>query len=255
MGWLSNAVKGVSNTVKNVAKNPVQAIAGGSAISALAGPIAGIAGGALSANATQAQKDQQAQMTALAGNTSAANLTPAQQQLLREQDISRGQARGEEIFQNDPVMKDLLAKRQSMAQGVNAQEYQGMRDDMIKGQQGANAGYMRQLLSAQGQGGVGGARAVAQRGELVNQFANTRADAERKLLLDNIALKNQGTDSLQDFLMKQKYGTLAQGLGEAQLGVADRTGYLQGQIGQQMAAAAAQQPKQGLLGQVFGGLF
>jgi hypothetical protein len=238
VGWLSNVVH-----------NPIQAITGAGVGNAIMGPLGAVYGAGANASNAQKKKEQ-----ASSSNTQIQNLTPAQQQELREQDIKRGQARGEEIFVNDPTMQSILKQRQDAALGVNAQEYQGMRDDMIKGQQSANAGYMRQLLSAQGAGGVGGARAVGQQAELANQFAQTRADAERKLLLDNIALKREGTDSLQDFLFKQKYGTLAQGLGEAQLGVTDRTGYMQGQVNQAMANAAAQQAPQSLLQQLFGGI-
>lgn len=181
-------------------------------------------------------------------------VSPEQARAERERDLTRGYSRGRELFVDHPYMQEILGRRRDMAQGVDSKEYQGLRDDMVSGLQSAQKGYMRQLLSSQGMNNTGAARSVGQMGELAGQFSQNRAEAEKKLMLDNIALKRQGVSDLEKFLLQQRFGELSSGLGEAQLGVADRTGYQQALIGQQMASAAQQQSQPGIVGQIFGGL-
>jgi hypothetical protein len=156
---------------------------------------------------------------------------------------------------NDPAVKDIQARREQGLQGLNSQEMQAARDQMALGMQGQQQGALRGLLAQQARSGLRGGMAGAQQAQLYRKMGQDRQAGEQKLLLDNYALKNQGLDKYQDFMMRQKFGSLAQGLGEAGLGVSDRTGYMQQQIGQQMAAAAGQTPSRGLFGQLLGGLF
>ena len=72
-------------------------------------------------------------------------------------------------------------------------------------------------------GGVGGARGAAIRGANDQKYATINADNERKMALDSANMVRSGTNDLQDFIFRQKYGMLGTCLGYGQLGVADRT--------------------------------
>lgn len=182
-------------------------------------------------------------------------LTPGEQQAARQVDINAGQSRFRDLMNNDARVQEVLKHRKDGIQGLNAQEQTAAREQMVKGSQAANQGVMRSLLAQQNKSGIKGGLAAGQQMGMAKGFADSRNDQERKLLLDNYAIKDKAFDKYQDASMGQVYGELAQGVNEAGLGVADRTGYQQALIGQQMAAAAGQQPKKGFLGEIFSGIF
>jgi hypothetical protein len=178
------------------------------------------------------------------------SLTPAQSASAsaRDSDIETGQGRWRQMMA-DPAMQEIVARRKDMVGGLNAQEMTAARDQMIRGMQGQNQNAMRALYSQQARSGIRGGMAGAQAARMQQKFGQERAQQEQKLMLDNYALKRQGQNDYQDLMMRQKFGELNQGLGEAGLGVADRTGAQQAQLAQYMAAQANKEPQRGFLGQ------
>ncbi len=166
----------------------------------------------------------------------------------RNADMEAGYAKGKQMFMDDPGMQQMLASRQDLAKGYNGNELGAEREAARSSVAGEQASAGRQLASKAARGGVGGARAAAMQGAQSEQFGKQAGDMENKMAMNNANMVRQGTNELQDFMMKQRFGQLSTGLGYGQLGVSDRNAAAQSQI-------AAEQPKQGLLGQVFGGLF
>jgi len=180
--------------------------------------------------------------------------TPVQMRQMRENDIASGMERGREIFFEDPIMKELSGRRKDLSQGLNAEELDAQRRMMTRQRDNNEQAALRQLMAGQGRAGVGGSRAAAQRADLQRKMNIDRGDQERQMVLNNYEARRQGLDDYQKLELNKRFGQLSQGMGEAQLGVSDRTGYMQNQIAQQMAAAANQQPKKGVFGQIFEGL-
>lgn len=169
----------------------------------------------------------------------------------RENDLNAGYAKGKEIFYDDQDMKDLRARREDLAKGYSGEELGAIRETARGEVAGQRSNYLRSLGSNLARGGVGGARGAAIRGAADQNYAKTTADNERKMALDSANMVRTGTNDLQDFLFRQKYGMLGTGIGYGQLGVSDRAAD---------AAAAANQPaKKGVLGELWdntvGGLF
>lgn len=165
----------------------------------------------------------------------------------RTADIAEGMAEGRRLFYDDPDMQDIRSRRKDLAEGYSGQELGALRG-IARGEiAGARKGYLQNLAGNIGRAGVGGARAAAMRAGADRGFQRNIADAERKMLLDSAQMKRQGTADYQDFLMRQRFGQLGTGLGYGQLGVSDRGAVAQAQ-------AAAQQPRQGFLGQILGGI-
>lgn len=181
--------------------------------------------------------------------------TPAESAQMRNAEIEQGRARWRDMMSANPDVQEILKRKKDMAGGLNAQEMQAARDQMIQGQQAQQQGAMRSLYAQQGRSGIRGGMAGAQQARMQGQFNNQRAQQEQKLLLDNYALKRQGLNDWETSNNRMVFGELAQGLGEAGLGVADRTGYSQYLIGQSMADAARQQPKRGFVGDLIGDFF
>lgn len=165
----------------------------------------------------------------------------------RYADIEAGNAAGKKEFYDDPDMQMLRKKREGMADGYDGKEYGALRQSARDELKGQRSSYLNTLSSNLARGGVGGARAAAIRGAADQKFAAQNAENERKLLLDSARMKREGTNDLQDFLFRQKYGMLGTGLGYGQLGATDR--------GTAAAAAANQPAKKGFLGSIFDGLF
>ena len=166
----------------------------------------------------------------------------------RAKDLETGYARGQKEFYDDPDMQMLRAKREDLAKGYSGETLGALREQSRADLEGQRSKYLQSLSSNLAKGGVGGARAAAMQQQANLGFAGKRAEQERQINIDQAKQINQGTNSLQDFLFRQKYGKMGTGIGEAQLGVADRNAALQAQI-------ANKEPKQGLFGRAFDGLF
>lgn len=166
----------------------------------------------------------------------------------RNKDMESGYAKGRELFYDNQDMKDIRAKREDLAKGYNGEQLGALRGQARNEVEGQRSNYLRSLAGKTARAGVGGARAAAMQASADKGFGQNRAELERKLTLDNANLINKNTESLQDFLLKQRFGELSTGLGYAQLGVSDRSAANQ-------AAIAGQEQKKGPLGQLFDGLF
>lgn len=164
----------------------------------------------------------------------------------RLKDLERGYARGQEEFYNDPDMQNLRARREDLSKGYDGKALGALREQSRADIAGQRSKYLQQLSSNAARGGIGGARSAAMRGAADANFAGLRAENERKINVDQANQINKGTDALQDFYFRQKLGKMGTGLGEAELGVADRTSANQ-------ASIAAREPKQGLFSRAFGG--
>lgn len=165
----------------------------------------------------------------------------------RYADISAGNAAGRKEFYDDPEMQAGRARREDLAKGYDGQELGGMRQEARGQIAGQRSAYLQQLQSKLARGGVGGARAAAISGAADQKYAQQGADSERKLAMDSSDMKRQGTNDLQEYVMRQKYGSLGTGLAYGQLGAQDR--------GTAAAAAANQPQKKGFLGNIFEGIF
>lgn len=166
----------------------------------------------------------------------------------RDAALNAGYARGQKEFYDDPDMQRLRQLREQYAQGYDSSELGNIRGSARAEIAGQRAQDQRQLASNLARGGVGGARAAAMQGAAAQKSGAQVMDAERKMALDSANMKRQGTSDLQDFLFRQKYGKMGTGIGEAQLQSADYQA-------EQARIANSQQPKQGLFGQMFQGLF
>lgn len=162
----------------------------------------------------------------------------------RAADMAAGRARGQEIFYDDPDMKMLRQKREDLAKGYSGEELGALRQTARGEIAGQRSNYLRSMHSNLAKGGVGGARGAAIRGAADQKFAQTGADAERKMALDSGNMVRQGTNDLQDYIFRQKYGGLGTELGYAQLGTADRSAAA--------AAAANNKENKGFLSGLFG---
>lgn len=136
--------------------------------------------------------------------------------------MGAGRERGQQVFYNDPDMQDLRRRRLDMAEGLNGQELGAMRTDARNQIAGQRSQYLRQLQSRAGRGGVGGARAAAMQGAADRGFQRNAAESERKMIVDNAALKRTGLNDLQDYYFRQKMGALGTELGYGQLSSAER---------------------------------
>jgi hypothetical protein len=171
--------------------------------------------------------------------------TPAQQ---RDADIEKGQARWRDTVMKDEMVQDILGRRKDMSQGLNAEEMGAARDLMIAGQQGQEQKALRSMYQNQARAGVRGGMAAAQNARLQRQFGQDRATQEQKMLIDNYNLRRQGLEDYQKLGMGLKFGEMGQGLNEAGMGVADRTGASQEQLARMMYQQAGQR------GGLFGGV-
>lgn len=151
----------------------------------------------------------------------------------RNADMEAGYAKGKEIFYDDPDMQDLRKRRMDLSKGYNSKELGAMRSQAQNEIQGQRSNYLRALAGKTAKAGIGGARAAAMQASADKGFQQNAAEMQRKMLLDQSNQVQKGTDSLQDFLMRQKYGMLGTGLGYGQLGVADRSADAQARIASQ----------------------
>jgi hypothetical protein len=245
MGWLSE-------WIEKPAKDPISGAVTGFMVGGPVGAAVGAGVGAYNQGNDRQRREQEEFNRQI---DSIENLTPVQQRALRQQDIDRGMARGQEIFFNDPRINDIASRRKDLADGLNAKEMDAARGVMQTQMDNNDQRALRELLAGQGRAGVGGSRGAAQRAELKRKMNIDRANEERQYTLNQYEAKRQGLDDYQNLEMNRRFGQLAQGMGEAQLGVAERTGYMQNEIGREMARAAGKQPKQGILSTIFDGIF
>ena len=166
----------------------------------------------------------------------------------RENDLAAGYAKGREIFYDDPEMKALKARREDLAKGYSGEELGAIRQTARGEVAGQRDSDQRRLTSNLARGGVGGARGAAIRGATDQKYATINADNERKMALDSANMVRSGTNDLQDFIFRQKYGMLGTGLGYGQLGVSDRTAA-------QQTALNNQQGKKGFLSGILDSIF
>lgn len=158
----------------------------------------------------------------------------------RNQDLEAGYAKGKEIFYDDPDMQDLRKRREDLSKGYSGEELGAIRGAARSEIAGNRDNYLRKMSSNLARGGVGGARASAIKGATDLKYNNNVVDAERKMAADSANMVRTGTNDLQDFIFRQKYGMLGTGLGYGQLGTADRAA--------QAAAAANQEKDKGMVG-------
>lgn len=172
----------------------------------------------------------------------------------RTADIAAGRAEGRRLFYDDPDMQSIRSRLTDLSKGYNGQELGALKGLAQSDLQNNRSQYLRQLSSKAARGGVGGARGAALQASADQGFQKTRSENERKILLDNSNLVRKGTDDLNNFLMRQRFGELGTSLGYGQLGVSDRAGVMGAQAAEQAARVANQPSKKGLLGSLFEGI-
>lgn len=134
-----------------------------------------------------------------------------------QQGLTAGMSDGRRMFYDDPDMQQSRARLEDLQKGYDGKQLGAMRESSRQSIAGQRAGYMGQLHANLAKQGVGGARAAAVGGAADQKFAQTGAEAERKMTVDNAALVTKGTSNLNDYLMKQKYGQLTTASGYGQL--------------------------------------
>lgn len=165
----------------------------------------------------------------------------------RYADIEAGNTAGRKEFYEDPEMQALKKKREELAKGYSGTEYGALRENARAESAGQRQSYLDSLRGKLARAGVGGARGAAVQGAADQKYAGQRAEQERKLALDSANLQRQGQSDLQDFIFRQKYGTLGTGLSYGQLGAQDR--------GSAAALAAANaKGDKGILGNLLTGI-
>ena len=187
----------------------------------------------------------------------------------RRADIRTGRREGRDLFEGKlgrvgqkrtAQLGDIINRRQEQAiHGLGARAFQAGREARLRGLDRAAQLQQRQLAGMQGRMGIRGGSAAGQLAQLMGQQQRERQAAEQDLFLQDVAqrqkllgdyetaVRQAEADELarQKFNIgqvgREKFGELASGLGEAQLGAAERTGIGQTDIGRMMAAAMAQQ--------------
>jgi hypothetical protein len=172
---------------------------------------------------------------------------PDQVKNLRQQDYEMGSAAARKELVDDPVMQGLLAQRQDLSKGYSGETLGALRANQRGQIEGARQGYLNQVQGRIGRAGIGGARGAAMKSAADRASLGQIQQGENALALQNEQAVRQGQQSLEDFLMKQKFGVLSGGLSSQGFGAQERAG--------EKAAAAAGKSDKGILGQIFGGLF
>jgi hypothetical protein len=144
------------------------------------------------------------------------------------------------------------AQKSLFTKGLGAPVFQAQREAAMRGLNRNTQAQGQQLQQAQARGGIGGALGASQ---LANQQRSQGIDrnaAEQDLLLKDAAFKtaalgdwSQSAGKTDFFNIgqanKEKMGQLGTGLASAQMGLAERTGLNQADLGKSMAQALAQQ--------------
>jgi hypothetical protein len=98
-------------------------------------------------------------------------------------------------------LRELLEQR---AQGLSSPEGAALREQAFKGLDRQRQGDLRTLRGVQGGQGIRGPAAGAQQQSILRQAADRGEDLEQRLLLENVALRRQGTQDLQGELARQQ---------------------------------------------------
>jgi hypothetical protein len=187
----------------------------------------------------------------------------------RQQDLTRGRARGEEIFGGEALGRvretrtgdigDVISqRRQQFEQGLDAPAFEASRERRLRELQRQEQGAQRQLRGQQGRFGVGGPLAAAQFANLSGQQDINRRGAEQELLLQDVGLRREALGGFErsvqaaegDELARQQanqanlrrelLGIQSRELGEASLGAAERGAAGQILTGQSIANSGSQ---------------
>lgn len=130
---------------------------------------------------------------------------------------NRGRKHGLETFYEDPDMMATRDRLQDLSQGYDGKELGALRAES-KANIAGNANAAQTKLSGQlARSGTGGARAAAISAAANKGFNQNIAADERKATIDNAQIKRAGTKDATDFLMRQKYGVLADEQSEKEL--------------------------------------
>lgn len=179
----------------------------------------------------------------------------------REEDISRGQERGREMFRDQlgrveggpsERQQDILSRRQTM---LDQPTNRAGRDMATRNLNRAQLAQERRLAGAQARMGVGGGVGQTQLSDLLGRQGQQRADLESNLLMQEEARRRgdigayeqsvREADAVQraaeqfniSQTQKERFGELASGLAEAQIGSADRGAIRQSDAARAFAAA------------------
>jgi len=202
----------------------------------------------------------------------AANISRQAQQsrLQREMDMLRGEQRGERLFGEgsmgrieeglSPDIQNVLAQRRQIAQqGLGADVFQAEREARRAALGRQEQAQARALRGSQAAGGVTGGLAQAQMMRQQEQQQAGRQVAERQMLLDTAQQRLSGIGGLErsataaqgDILARKKFnleqrrrelqGRLTTMMGEAGLGVAERSSATAAQAAKEYSKAAASQ--------------
>lgn len=140
--------------------------------------------------------------------------------------------------------------------GFGAPAFQAARESRLRGLNRDTQSQQQSLKQTQARGGIGGALGASQLANLQRSQGQNRAQAEQDLLLQNVAQK---TGALKDWQQmaskgemynlgqaaKEKLGQLGTGLAEGQMGVSERGGLTQTDIGKALSDAMAASSKSG----------
>lgn len=152
----------------------------------------------------------------------------------READIQAGQDRARKELYDDPEMQQIKTMRDDMAKGYSGNTLGALRQDQMNQIDGARSGYLNAMQGKLARAGVGGARGAAMAASADRGFLKERAGAENKIAVQNEDAIRKGNQSLEDFMMRRKFGVLGGGLAEGSMGAQERAGVA--------AASAASQP-------------
>ena len=162
-------------------------------------------------------------------------------QELLGKDFEEGNLGRLEAGRSGDISQVIEARRANLG-GLSAQENQALRERATQGIDRGTQTALRQLRGIQGASGVRGATAAAQQGRQLAAGQSAKAQAERDLLLQNVAQKDkalsafeesvggaEGTEQQRElFNIQQRKAEIAgrqtAGLGFAQLGITERTG-------------------------------
>ena len=159
----------------------------------------------------------------------------------RRHDMQEGQDNAYQQLYLDPEMMHLEDMRKDLAKGYSGNTLGSIRQAQNAQVDGAQRGYMNQLASKTARAGIGGARAVAMQSAADQGFLKQRQSGEaEQAMLQEKAVK-EGQQSLQDYMMKRKFGVLAGGQNQMQVGANERAGI-------QAAAAANKSDSHTFLG-------
>jgi len=144
---------------------------------------------------------------------------------LIEADLTKGRKAGKDMF--DPsgrtggISEDILSRRvAALNQGVPDSARAAVQDQV--GAQTNTA--LRKLQGSQAFKGLKGGAAAKQQGDVVAQGAAAGMAQQRKIEQEDAALKRDALERLSTEVNRRQFGVLAREFGEAQLGVAERTG-------------------------------